>query len=109
MSGFGDYDRWKLATPPEYDITAEEEHKLEIDQAEEEVGELADLLDSAFDYAKARRGDADERELWLFMAHIVRAALIDAELKGGWRAEVERYAPRPSCGNQHLISTAGDR
>lgn len=38
MSDWRDgYDVWKLATPPEYDITPEQEAELEAQEAEREV------------------------------------------------------------------------
>ena len=38
MSDWRDgYDTWKLATPPEYDITPEQEAELEAEDAEREV------------------------------------------------------------------------
>ena len=53
------YDAWKLATPPEYDITAEEERALE-EQAQQLQDEFRDNL---LDCIHAERGSLTKQQI----------------------------------------------
>lgn len=86
------YDSWKLATPPEYEITEEEERQLEMEHFEEKYGELADLIGFAYANSKFAR---DDREVFLRMARILTAGLVSTDLKDAWAEEVGVYAPPP--------------
>lgn len=96
------YDTWKTATPPEYEMSPEQEQAIENALLEERFGELATMLSAAWQVT-ASRCCPEHRDRELLAAAIVSRVLEFCgedhtggaiHLPGNWRETLDSYRPR---------------